>query len=396
MLSADNLVCTGFPAIHEAAQRAGVPIYVTETDLVKQGADGAVGDNYEAWGAQSGRMSAKVLAGVPPKELPIEPTRTREVFEPVKSPAAVQSRQAPARPWEIRIARYNDAQFSEDTFLGIIEGFKKQGLTEGRDFNVRCLNAQGDMTTLTSIMTAICAEQPDLVMPISTPALQAALRQVGGLPIVFSCVGDGVHAGAGKSESDHLPNVTGVTTRSSFAGMARLIKKSVPKVCAVGTLFSPAEISSEMYREWFAEALLKEGLSLVAIPVTTGSEVSEATTALLHSDIQIVAQISDNTTRPGFSQIARRAKDANMAFFCFDSTGVNEGATLALARDFYEAGVEAAEVAVKVLRGSSPKDIPFANTRTEIVAINPELVKKYGIVLPTEYLKRAKTMKSED
>ncbi|MCX6985007.1 MAG: ABC transporter substrate-binding protein [Lentisphaerae bacterium] len=342
MLSADNLVCTGFPAIHETAQRAGVPIYVTETDLIKQGADGAIGDNYEEWGAQSGRMSAKVLSGVPTKELPIEPTRMREVFEPVKSPAAVQSRQVPARPWEIRIARYNDAQFSADTFLGIMDGFKKQGLTEGRDFNVRCLNAQGDMTTLTSIMTAIRAEQPDLVMPISTPALQAALRQVGGLPIVFSCVGDGVHAGAGKSESDHLPNVTGVTTRSSFAGMARLIKKSVPKVCAVGTLFSPAEISSEMYREWFAEALLKEGLKLVAIPVTTGSEVSEAT------------------------------------------------------RDFYEAGIEAAEVAVKVLRGSSPKDIPFANTRTEIIAINPDLVRKYGIVLPQEYLKRAKTMKGED
>jgi ABC-type uncharacterized transport system substrate-binding protein len=396
MLSADNLVCTGFPAIHETAQRAGVPIYVAITELIKQGADGAVGDNYEAWGAQSGRLSAKVLAGIPPKELPFETTRLNDVIEPVKSPAAVPSKQVLARPWEIRIARYNDAQFSADTFLGIMDGFKKQGLNEGRDFNVRCLNAQGDMTTLTSIMTAIRAEQPDLVMTISTPTLQAALRQVGNLPIVFSCVGDGVHAGAGKSESDHLPNVTGISTRSPFEDMSLLIKKSMPNVRAVGTLFSPAEINSELYRKWFAEALLKEGLKLVAIPVNTGSEVSEATTALLHSDIQIVAQISDNTTRPGFSQIARRAKDANMAFFCFDSSGIKEGATLALARDYYQAGLEAAEVAVKVLRGASLKDIPFANTRTKIIAINPDLVRKYGITLPPEYLKMTKTMKNEN
>ena len=85
-----------------------------------------------------------------------------------------------------------------------------------------------------------------------------------------------------------------------------------------------------------------------------------------------------------------------MPFFCFDSTGISEGATLALARDYYDAGSEAAEVAVKVLRGASPKDIPFANTRTEILMINPDLIKKYGIVLPPEYLKMAQAVKSKD
>jgi ABC-type uncharacterized transport system substrate-binding protein len=396
MLSADNLVLTGFPAIHDAAKHAGVPIYVTDIDLMKQGANGAIGDNYEAWGAQSGRIAAKILAGVPPREMPIESTKTREVIEPAKPVAAAPAHKVPARPWEIRIARYNDAQFAADTWRGIMDGFKKQGFQEGRDFNVRCLNAQGDMTTLTSIMTAIRAEHPDLVMTISTPALQGALRQVGGLPIVFSCVGDGVHAGAGKSDKDHLPNVTGITTRSSFTAMASLIKKSVPNVRNVGTLFSPAEINSEFYRELFAEALEKEGLKLISMPINTASEIAETTTVMLHADIQIIGQISDNTSRPGFSQIAKRARDANLPFFCFDSTGIREGATLALARDYYDAGSEAAEVAVKILRGASPKDIPFANTRTEILMINPDLIKKYGIVLPPEYLKMAQAVKSED
>ncbi|HCE44973.1 MAG TPA: hypothetical protein DET40_15645 [Lentisphaeria bacterium] len=396
LLSADNLVITGFPAIQVAAQHAGIPIYVTMTELMKQGASGAIGDNYEAWGAQSGRMAAKILAGVPPRELPIEATRTQEVIEPVKSTPASSTHQAPARPWEIRIARYNDAQFSADTWRGIMDGFKKQGLQEGRDFNVRCLNAQGDMTTLTSIMTAIRSEQPDLVMTISTPTLQAALRQAGNLPIVFACVADGVRAGAGKSETDHLPNVTGITTLSPFASMASLIKKSVPGVRAVGTLFSPGEINAELNRQWFDEALEKEGLKLVSVPVNNSAETTEATGVMLRSDIQVVCQIMDNTARPGFSQIAKRAKDAGVPFFCFDSSGVKEGATLGLGRDYYSSGVEAAEVAVKVLHGAKTAQIPITNTRTEIIMINPELVRKYGIVLSEEYLKKAQRDKGAE
>ncbi|MEI6809380.1 MAG: ABC transporter substrate-binding protein, partial [bacterium] len=324
LLSADNLVTTGFPAIYVAAKSAGIPVYVTSPELVKQGAFGAVGDNYEAWGAQSGRLAAKVLAGVPPCELPVETTRTQEVIEPGSRTNNVPKTLSTGRdrPWEIRMIRYNDAQFSEDTRRGIMDGFKREGLQEGNDFNVRCLNAQGDMTTLTSIMTAVRSEQPDLIMPISTPALQATLRQAGSMPIVFSCVGDGVRAGAGVSETNHSPNVTGITTRSPFTAMARLIKESVPGVTTVGTLFTPAEINSELYREWFADALNKEGLKLIAVPVTTSAEVTEAMTVLLRNNIQLVGQISDNTTCPAYAQIIKRTNDAKLPFFCFDSIGI--------------------------------------------------------------------------
>ncbi|MEI7437513.1 MAG: ABC transporter substrate binding protein, partial [bacterium] len=387
LLSSDNLVVTGFSTIYSAAKTARVPVYVDAAELVQQGAAGAVGNNYAAWGAQAGRLAAKVLAGVPPGDLPLETARVQEVVEPGSTNAATIASKIPARPWEIRIARYNDAQFSADTWRGIMDGFKQQGLQEKRDFNVRCLNAQGDMTTLASIMTAIRAEQPDLVMTISTPTLQAALRQVGNLPVVFGCVADAVRAGAGKSNADHLPNVTGITTLSPVADMAHLIKKSITNVHSVGTLFSPGEINAEINRQGFAEALEKEGLKLIAIPVNSSAETAEATSALLRSDIQVVCQIMDNTVRPGYAQIAKRSKDVGLPFFCFDSSGILDGAALALGRDYYSSGVEAAEVAVRVLRGANPANIPITNTRTEITAVNSDLIKKLGLVIPSELLK---------
>lgn len=82
VLSADNLVLAGFPAILGAARAAGLPIFTTDPDLVEQGATGAIGDDYHAWGVQAGRLAAKVLAGVPPGVLPMETTRNQKVLAP--------------------------------------------------------------------------------------------------------------------------------------------------------------------------------------------------------------------------------------------------------------------------------------------------------------------------
>lgn len=399
----DTVAISAIGAIVSAARAERIPVFSNDPSDLARGVLFSVGASYREVGIAVGEIGGKILNGASPASFGVRnlvPERWAvnedlaadlegwSVPEDLRGqPPPIED---PARPWEIRVIRYNDAQFSADTHHGIMDGFKRAGLREGVDFKVRCLNAQGDMTTLASIMTAVRAEQPDLVMPISTPALQAALRQAGPLPMVFSSVGDGVRAGAGTSEADHLPNVTGITTRSPFEGMARLIRESVPRVRAVGTLFSPAEINSELYREWFAEALKAEGLELVSVPVTTSADIAEATTALLRSDIQLVAQISDNTTRPGFAQIVRRSRDAGIPFFCFDSAGMSDGATLSLARDYYENGVEAAAVAIRVLRGESPGGIPFTNTRTETLAIHPDRLKDYTITLSPDLLRRAR------
>jgi ABC-type uncharacterized transport system substrate-binding protein len=420
----DIVAIASMGAIVAAAHGTKVPVFTNDPSDAARGALFGVGASYKQVGIAVGEMAGKILKGAEPSSFGVENlvpevlavnervakdlgtwtfpedvlAQARAAASPVvAAPASataspVVAAPASGTPWKIRVVRYNDAQFSADTFRGILDGLKKQDLQEGRDFNLRCLNAQGDMTTLTSIMTGIRAEEPHLVFAISTPALQAALRQLGRLPIVFASVGDAVRSGAGRSETDHLPNITGITTRSPFEAMARLIKESVPGVKAVGTLFTPSEINSELYREWFAEALKKEGLELVAVPVNASADTSEGMIALLRSPIQVVGQIADNATRPGFSQIARRARDVKLPVFCFDTSEMADGAALALARDYYETGVEAAAVAARVLRGTPPKDIPFSNTHTETLAINPDLMRQYGIVLSLENAAKAKVL----
>ncbi len=383
MVSADNTTTTGFPAIVRVAQSADIPVFTTETGMVQLGAAGAIGDNYFEWGKESGMMAAQVLGGISPEDLPV---RSTSVFETITPGQIAQTR----RPWRLRLVHYQENEFSERCEEGLLDGLQAAGLVEGRDYQLRIYNAQGDMSTLSGIMNTIRTDRADLLMVISTPALQAALRQTGSeTRIVFTGVGDGVQAGAGKSETNHLPNVTGVTTRSDFAQMADVIKETLPHARRVGTLFTPAEINSVLYKDWFAEALAERGLELVAVPVTQSADVPQSAAELFRQDIHVLAQVVDNLTRPGFGLISRRAADKNIPVYVFDSDQMKDGGTIAVACDYYQAGIEAAEKAFRVLNGENPALIPFSNVQKVRLIINPELTRKYDINVSDALYERA-------
>ncbi len=383
MVSADNTTSTGFPAIIRVAQGAGIPVYATETDLVAQGAAGAIGENYFEWGRECGAMAAQVIGGISPAALPVRPTAVHETLMPGQTSQA-------SVPWRLRLVHYKENEFSERCEEGLLDGFRQAGLVEGVDYNLRVYNAQGDMSTLSGIMNNIRTDRVDLLLVISTPALQAALRQAGDdTRIVFTGVGDGVQAGAGKSETDHLPNVTGVTTRSDFAQMVAVIRETLPNARRVGTLFTPAEINSVLYKDWFAEALSEYGMELIALPVTQSADVPQSASELIRQRIDVLAQVVDNLTRPGFGLIARRASESNIPVYVFDSAQMKEGGVIAVACDYYQAGIEASVKALRVLNGESPGRIPFSNVQTVKLIINPTLASKYGIKLSDTLYERA-------
>ncbi|HOI33415.1 MAG TPA: ABC transporter substrate binding protein, partial [Bacteroidales bacterium] len=225
ILSADNLASTGFSSIHRVASGAGVPIFATEPELVPRGATGAYGDSFYEWGRQSGKIAVKVLAGLSPADLGYTETALKQRIDP----KILKSVNKTAQPFRLCLVHYSDTEFAERCHEGLIDGIEKAGLVQHKDFQLKVYNAQGDMSTLSGIMANIKSEKPDLLMVISTPSLQAALRQVGdATKIVFTGVGDAVKAGAGVSETNHLPFVTGITTRSPFKGMARIIKETLP------------------------------------------------------------------------------------------------------------------------------------------------------------------------
>jgi ABC-type uncharacterized transport system substrate-binding protein len=72
------------------------------------------------------------------------------------------------------------------------------------------------------------------------------------------------------------------------------------------------------------------------------------------------------------------------------------GAVLALARDYYQAGLEAADKAARILRGEKPAAIPFHNTSSEELLINLDEARRHRLRLRLELLQKAGTYVPED
>ncbi|MEL7587074.1 MAG: ABC transporter substrate-binding protein [Prolixibacteraceae bacterium] len=420
-IGGDTVASSAASMIINLARQAGIPVFTNDPADVKIGTIFSLGANYYTVGIYTADIAAAILRGKSPSEFRIEnviPEELRvnqevltsfgkwkmnpvvqdilqkqdsvlaktEVSVPVKN--VIRAERNP--PYKLRMVLYSETEFAERSREGLLDGIKKAGLVEGKDYELVVYNAQGDMSTLSSIMTAVKSDRADLLMVVSTPALQAALRQAGAeTKIVFTGVGDGVRAGAGKSETDHLPNVTGITTRSPFEGMAAIISETLPGIKCVGTLYTPAEINSVLYKDWFKDALQKKGIGLVAVPVTSSADVPQAAIELCRNDIQLVCQVVDNLTRPGFALISRKAAENNLPVFVFDSDQIKDGGTICLSRDYYDAGLEAGEMAVSVLQGKSPALIPFRNTSSEKLIYNPALADKYKLRISDTFSAKA-------
>jgi len=289
----------------------------------------------------------------------------------------------------ICLVQYSESTISDETKIGCLEGFKTAGLILGKDFEWKYYNAQGDIPTLNTIMDAVNNNEDDILIVSSTPTLQAAIKKVKNIPIVFTTIADPIVAGAGKSFTDHLPNVTGVATLGDYEGLIKQLVIMMPGIKKIGTLFSPGEANSVHNKEFLNVVANKYGLSLVAVPVNSPSDVMDAATSLCSKKIEAITQIVDNMIDGSFVSISKVARKSKMPLFGYVTAQATKGAIAVVARDYQQSGKEAAILAARILRGGNPKDIPIKPVEKSLFVINAEAARYYGIAISKELISTA-------
>ena len=196
-------------------------------------------------------------------------------------------------------------------------------------------------------------------------------------------------AGAGRSDENHLPNVTGVYLGGGYEDLLAIIRESFPSVRTLGTLFVPSEVNSVFHKDQLAAAARKVGLEVVAVAASTSAEVPDAALSLCSRQIDALCQIPGNLTASSFPSISQAARRARLPIFAFQSSQVRTGAAVVLARDYRDGGREAGLMAAKVMRGANPATIPFQLVSRTKLIVNREAARDFGLRLPATLIKRA-------
>ncbi len=410
MTAADSLIAT--------AKKGRIPVFTVIPPNVKKGSLFDLGADYAEVGRLAGNLAGEVLNGRSPATVPItnvmpemlalNEQAAKDLKVPWKITDAMRQRarltidaggveqtkaSANASPnpsgkkWRISIVDYVESGPSEETLAGMKSALKHGPLVEGKDYELKFRSAQGDMAALNGIFDAVLTEGADIIVPMSTPTLQAAIHKVRNTPVVFSVVANPVAAGAGKSFTDHIPNITGVSVLAPISESLTMIQTHFPQYRRLGTLFCPAEVNSTSLKEMF-EVLCKErGLTLECVAVNTSSDLSDAALSLMSRPIDAVVQISDNLTNTGFNAITKAARQARKPLISLNSTTIKLGAPISLGRDYHNTGEVTASVIERVIRGEDVSKMPFILPPKLFYSASPANAAAVGMTLPEGLLK---------
>ena len=308
-----------------------------------------------------------------------------------KQPAKTseQTLKRPSKLWQLRIISYVTSQDVEEAERGLVEGLKKTGLVEGRDYAVKSSNAQGSMPTLNGLVDSAIADGADLLLTISTQALQSSVQRANGTPVVFTMVANPFTAGVGTSETDHPANVTGAYGANDAKRMIPLIRQLMPQARNLGTLFVPGEINSVYSYELLVEAARDGGFELTSRGVNKGTEMVDASQALCDLRLDAICLSNSNLAGATFPTLSAAASRAKLPIFAFLGSTAAQGASVVLTRDYYDMGVDSAMLAARVIGGEEPGRIPYHHSTASKLFVNPAAARACGLNLSEEFIKSA-------
>lgn len=423
VLGGDNTVEAGIPPVMEAARQARIPVITYESGWALRGALMGLGANYHKVGVTVGELAGDVLLGASPAKVPIVDTVPKALGlnltvlaglrDPWRVPpevlasadlgvdekgvpwdrTAAAKPAAPVKKWNIALIELVDAPAIEESRKGVLAGLRESGLVEGRDYEIRILNAQGDLAGLPGLVDAALTGGADMIYTITTPALQTAMNKVRDRPVLFTLALDPLLAGDDGTHEKHRANVAGVFDRSPFEPMMELIRQCLPRARTIGTLFAPGEANSVNFRDELEKAARAAGLQLVAVASDSPAEVPDAALALTGRGVDAICQINDNLHDAAFPAIVAAARRARLPIFGFSAGQAAKGAAVVLSNDHFDGGRESALIAAQVIRGSSPAAFPYRGIARTRLVVNRRAAEDVNMRIPEAILRRAEQVK---
>jgi len=215
-------------------------------------------------------------------------------------------------------------------------------------------------------------EQPRLIVAIGADALEQ-VRQIRTIPIIYLMV---------LNPSKIVPeakNVTGVQMTPSPVQQVDLIRKALPNVSKVGVLYDPNNLSKFVRQA--ADAARPLGLELVTREIRAPREVPGALLRL-RGEIDAFWMLPDpSVVSPETMEFFILFSGENrLPLVSFSRKYVDMGALLALDTDPYDMGMQAGEMATRLLQDAGNRSIPRVEAARKTVKwVNPNVARRLGL-----------------
>ncbi|BCS89134.1 ABC transporter substrate-binding protein [Pseudodesulfovibrio sediminis] len=287
------------------------------------------------------------------------------------------------------------SQFVEHPALdAVLEGFKDELKEGGVDVEYKIYNAHGNMSVVYQIATQIVGDKPDMIVAIATPTAQACVKQydkvpaLAGTPMLFTAITDPLAAGLVSNYEKPGGDITGVSNQMPMGEHLDMIRKFFPQLKKLGVIYNGGEVNSISSLKRLRPAAAERGVELVETTVTNSADVQQAAVSLV-GNVDAIFIPTDNTVVSAMDVVVKVCRRSQTPLFVADTDSVSRGAIAALGFDYYLHGRQTGAMAIRILNGEKPADMPVEFQKKLAFHVFPTAAEKMGVTIPEALIKEA-------
>jgi putative ABC transport system substrate-binding protein len=259
------------------------------------------------------------------------------------------------------------------------------GWSEGKNLQLDFRWDAGEAVRAKSLAAELVSLHPDAILAHTTPIAIALQKTTSTIPIVFVQVVDPISSGLVASFAHPNGNVTGFTHfEPSMSGKwISLLKELAPGLSRVGVLFNPRTLPIyTFYIQHLTATGPTLGVEVTPLPFLEAAEIERTLSSFKNESKSGLLILSDIATSKNRATIIRIAAQLSLPAIYPFTYFARDGGLISYGIDPVEIMAQAAAYIDKILRGSSPSDLPVqAPTRFELV-INLKTAKALGLSVP--------------
>lgn len=230
--------------------------------------------------------------------------------------------------------------------------------------------------------------QPDVLFSRSTPATAALLKKTRAIPIVFAVVSDPVGEGFVASLARPGGNATGFTNaEASLTGKwLALLKEIAPETRRLGFMFDPkvAPGGGAFYTGLIKTAAASYVVVPIALPVHTVDEIERAIDDFARAPDGALLVLPDATTNLHRASIIAPANRYRLpSIYAFHNLA-EEGGLMSYGVDVADLFRHSAIYVDRILKGTSPADLPVQLPEKFELVINLKTAKALGLTVSNQ------------
>jgi putative ABC transport system substrate-binding protein len=274
----------------------------------------------------------------------------------------------------------------------LMQGLGALGWRNGANLRADWRWTGGDPALFDRYAAELVALGPDVLLAQSSPSVVALRRLSNTIPIVFTMVTDPVGQGFVDSLAHPSGNVTGFSDFNALMASKwlEMLAEVTPSVARVAVLYNPATAPfAGLMMRAVEDAAPSFGITVQAAPCRDVADIAAVTAELAQKERGGLLVLTDIFAIVHRDAILSSAAEHRLPAVYFTRSFTAAGGLMSYGIDYADLFLRSAAYVDRILKGTSPRDLPVQQPTKFELAINLRTAKARGINLSTTLLATA-------